>query len=482
MKKRINIILPAVILAMTLWSCSESVMDEINKDINDPNDMVSSLIITDAMTSSAFNIVGGDFNIYTSVYIEHNTGTFGQLYNADLRSSEPTASTTYNNTWNAVYANLYCLKLVREKCSAGGSEEGNYHTLGIAQILTALNLAVLTDMIGDVPWTQSCQPGVIFTPELDSQEDIYADIFSLLDEGIANLDKETIFVSLGNQDLIYGGDTDSWKKFAYGLKARYTMRLSYRTPAYTDVITFADQSFTSAAEQAQFNYNGSTALSPFWVFFRDRDYYGASQSLHDKLAERSDPRDNVFFIPHPSAGGSLVFAPNGTANQVQGAYSISAISTITAPTYLLSYHEIEFLKAEAYVRLNNLPAAEDALENAITAAFQKVNIGLTATDAADYYDDYVSARFSANPLSEVMNQKYIAFFEEEAIEAYNDYRRLKAMGNNVITLANPKNTTQFPLRLTYGSGDVTTNVNVRDAYGDGTYVYTENVWWAGGTR
>src|SRR4030043_297197 len=482
MKKRINIILSAAILVLTLWSCSESVMDEINKDINDPNDMVSSLIITDAMTSSAFNIVGGDFNIYASVYVEHNAGTFGQLYNADIRSSEPTTSTTYNNTWNAVYANLYCLKLVREKCSTGGPEEGNYHTLGIAQILTALNLAVLTDMIGDVPWTQSCQPGVIFTPELDSQEDIYADIFSLLDEGIANLDKETIFVSLGNQDLIYGGDTDSWKKFAFGVKGRFSMRLSYRSSAYADVITFASQSFTSAAEQAQFNYNGSTALSPFWVFFRDRDYYGASQSLHDKLAERSDPRDNVFFIPHPSAGGSLVFAPNGTANQVQGAYSISAISTITAPTYLLSYHEIEFLKAEAYVRLNNLHAAEDALEDAITAAFQKVNIGLTATDAADYFDNTVSSRFSANPLSEVMNQKYIAFFEEEAIEAYNDYRRLKAMGNNVITLANPKNTNQFPLRLTYGSGDVTTNVNVRDAYGDGTYVYTENVWRAGGTR
>ena len=148
----------------------------------------------------------------------------------------------------------------------------------------------------------------------------------------------------------------------------------------------------------------------------------------------------------------------------------------------MSYHELEFLKAEAYVRLNNLTAAEDALENAISAAFQKVNIGLTATDAAEYYDDFISSRFSANPLSEVMNQKYIAFFEEEAIEAYNDYRRLKTMGNNVITLANPANTTQFPLRMTYGSGDVTTNINVRNAYGDGTYVYSENVWWAGGTR
>ena len=482
MKNRINIILSIAILALTFWSCSESVMDEINKDINDPSDMVSNLIITDAMTASAFNIVGGDFNFYASLYVEHNTGTFGQFYNADIRSSEPTASSTYNNPWNGVYANLYSLKLVREKCSEGGSEAGNYHTLGIAQILTALNLAVLTDVMGDVPWTEAIQPGIIFTPKLDSQEDIYNDIFQLLDDAIANLDRTSIFPSLGIQDLIYGGDTDLWKKFAYGLKARYTMRLSLKTPAYNDVIAFADQSFVSADEQSQFVYNGNSALSPFYCMFRDRDYYGASQSLHDKLVERSDPRDDVFFTTYPNVGGDLLFAQNGTANQVQGAYSISAISTIDAPTYLLSYHEIEFLKAEAYVRLNNLPAAEDALENAITAAFQKVNIGLTATDAADYYDDYVSARFSANPLSEVMNQKYIAFFEEEALEAYNDYRRLKAMGNNVITLANPKNTTQFPLRFTYGSEDVTTNTNVRNAYGDGTYVYAENVWWAGGTR
>jgi hypothetical protein len=434
------------------------------------------------MTSSAFSVTGGDFAFFASIYIEHNTGIWGQFYNADIRSSQPTSSTTYNNAWDAAYANLYNLKIIREKCSEGGSEEGNYHTLGIAQILTAYNLAALTDVMGDVPWTESIQPGVIFTPVLDRQEDIYNDIFSLLDDAIANLDKESVYPSLGVQDLIYGGETALWKKFAYGLKARYTMRLSLKTPAYADVISFADQSFTSIDEQAQFNYNGNTSQSPFYCMFQDRDYYGASQSLHNKLVERNDPRDDVFFMAHPDVGGDLVFAPNGTANQVQSSYSISAISTITAPTYLLSYHEIEFLKAEANVRLNNRPAAEEALENAITAAFQKVNIGLTAAEAVDYFTSSVKPRFDANPLSEVMNQKYIAFFEEEAIEAYNDYRRLKALGNNVISLDNPLNTNRFPLRYSYGSEDVTTNINVRNAYGDGNYVYTENVWWAGGTR
>jgi hypothetical protein len=187
-------------------------------------------------------------------------------------------------------------------------------------------------------------------------------------------------------------------------------------------------------------------------------------------------------MPHAGAGSELVFAPNGTANQVQGVYSVSAISTITAPTYLLSYYEVEFLKAEAYVRLNNLPEAENALRRAVVAAFQKVNIGLSLTSATDYFDNNVMPKFQANPLSEVMNQKYIAFFEEEAVEAYSDYRRLIAMGDRVINLENPLNTTKFPLRYTYGSEDVTTNNNVRTAYGDGNYIYSENVWWAGGTR
>jgi hypothetical protein len=458
-------------------------MDEINDNVNDPTDMESRLIITDAMSNTAFNIVGGDFSFYASIYIEHNTGIFGQFYNADIRSAEPTSSTTYNNTWNGVYQNLYNLKVVRQKCSEGGTEEGNWHTLGIAQILSAHDLAILTDVMGDVPWSEALQPGIIFTPVLDNQSAIYGEVIKFLDDAILNLDKESIFPSLGAQDLIYGGDIELWKKFAYGLKARYAMRLSLKTPDYNNVIAYADQSFTSGDEQAQYYYNGSSTSSPFFSLYQDRDYYGASQSLHDKLMERNDPRDDIFFMPHPQSGSDeIVFAPNGTPNQVQGVYSISAISTPTTPTYLLSYHEIEFLKAEAYVRLNDLPNAETALSNAVTAAFMKGNIGLSDADALAYFNASVRPKFQANPLSEVMNQKYIAFYEEEAIEAYNDYRRLKAMGDNVINLDNPLNTNLFPLRMSYGAEDVNTNVNVREAYGDGTYVYSENVWWAGGTR
>lgn len=464
-------------------------MDRINKDVNHPNDVASKYTLTDVMTSSAFSVTGSDLAFYASAYIEHNVGIYNQLYNAETRNGEPYASSTYNNTWVNIYSNLYALKGVIKKCSDGGSEAGNTQNLGIAQILTAYNLAVLTDCFGDVPWTEALQPGVIYQPKLDKQQDIYTQIFTLLDAGVANLAKIST-ISIGAQDLIYGVNPSTktvrtqasinslWTKAALGLKARYLMRLSFRNANYQGVIDNVNASFANANEELKYaQYNGSSAKSPFYSFFTDRDYFGASQSLHDKLTSLNDPRDAKFFIPYPGAS-SLLFAPNGKPDQAQKKYSISALNNAAAPTYMLSYHELLFLKAEAYARLGNLPAAETALQAAISAAFVKLNVGLTAADAANYYTNSVKAKFDTNPVGEIAMQKYIAFYQDEALEAYNDYRRLAALGT-VIPLSNPK---PIPLRYTYGSSDVTTNPNVRDAYGDGAYVKTEKVWWAGGTR
>jgi hypothetical protein len=452
-------------------------MQEINKDKNHPSGVASRLIITDVINSTSFSVTGADFAFYASAYVEYNVGIYNQLYNAEIRVGEPTSATTYNNAWSNVYSNLLNLKTIIEKCSPGGDEEDNTTVLGIAQILSAYNLALLTDLMGDVPWTEALQPGIVWTPNLDKQESIYEAINKFITDGIANLGKETGVAEIGGQDPIYSGNAARWTKFAYGLKARYAMRLSKVKPDYDAVIDAAGKSFTQKSEEAFFRC--STVKNPFYLFFTDRNYFGASQSLHDKLTEREDPRDAKYFRAYPGTD-ELIFAPNGSPSQVQGYYGISALAVATAPIYLLSYHELEFLKAEAYARKNDLDNAKTHLKVAVTTSF--TNVGLTAADADAYYTSTVEPKLisQTETLKEIMMQKYLGLFEGESIETYNDIRRLRAMGQgDFIPLASTKN---FPLRYTYGADDVTTNVNIRTAYGDGSYVYTENVWWAGGSR
>ncbi|MDD3131333.1 MAG: SusD/RagB family nutrient-binding outer membrane lipoprotein, partial [Bacteroidales bacterium] len=256
------------VLLLIMAGCTQDILEDINVNKNNPTDVPSKLLITDAMTKTAFSIVGSDLAFYASVYVEHNVGIYNQMYNAEIRSGEPSLATTYNNSWGSIYETLYNLKIIINKTSPGGDEEANVHTLGVAQILTAYNLAILTDLFGDVPYEEALQPGVIFQPKLDSQESLYAEIFRLLDEGIANLEKETLAAGLGGQDFIYKGNIANWKKFAWGLKARYTARLALRNSAWDQVIEYANKSFTSASEEAKFVYDGSTTNSPFLTFFK----------------------------------------------------------------------------------------------------------------------------------------------------------------------------------------------------------------------
>jgi len=474
-------------VSMGLLSCSEDTMQEINRNKNNPPDMASKFIITDVINNTAFTITGTDYAFYASVYVEYNVGIWGQMYNAEIRTAEPTSATTYNNSWGSSYNNLWNLKTILEKCSPGGEEEIQTTILGMAQVLTAYNLAMLTDLMGDVPWTEALQPGVIFTPALDKQSDLYEVINGLIADAIKNFEDELALPdakrpeSIDDQDPLFGGDTESWLQFAYGLKARYAMRLSKIKPNYDAVIAAAENSFTKKSEEAYFKCGSSGINNPFFVFFRQRDYFGASQSLHDKLEARNDPRDDKFFRPYPG-GDEVIFAPNGAPRQIQKYYGTSAQSTalVGAPVYLMSYHELEFLKAEAYARKNDLVNAATHLKNALTTCF--TNVGLKVDQADEYYESDVEPKLAnqTDALKEILTQKYFGLFEGEAIETYNDIRRLKAMGEgSTISLANTK---QFPLRYSYGADDVTTNVNVRNAYGNGDYVYTENVWWAGGSR
>lgn len=502
---------------ISLSSCTEDSMDKINANNDNAKDVTSKFIVTDLETSTAFNIVGSDLSFYASVYMEHEVGTYGQMWDADQRVSQPVSASTYDNQWKELYQNLKNAKIVIAKCSVGGLEAGNNITKGVAEVLCAYNLAILTDNFGDAPWTQSGDLKIL-QPKVDKQQTIYTSIFAQLDSAIVNLGgKDAAFSGgLGSQDFIFGGDASEWIKFAYGLKARYTMhnlfRSSDQTTDLNNIIAWSDLSFASPAEDckyAVYQGQGTSAASPFAQFYYDRDYFSVSQSFLDKLIARNDPRAGVLFMNFDDNGNPILrtdpskiyAAPNGTADQVMDTYDVSVYSFgFKIPTNLLSYHELQFLKAEAYARLNDLPNAWTSLQKAVSscistktaALVSDVNaeqgfgaVGITDAQIQTYLTINVQPLFTTNPLKEIMVQKYLGFYggEGEALESYNDYRRLQAFGQqSFIQLNNPLNASKFPLRFCYGTSDVTANPNVQALFGNGQYVYTEKVWWAGGTR
>lgn len=505
-----KVLLSTAILCATFVSCSEDTMDRLNENTSNPKDVLAKYILTEVMTSTGFSSIGGDMNTYLSLYVEHETGVHNQFINAERRRNEPSNAATFNNVWGSIYTTLKDVKIAIDKCSTGGSEEGN-PALGVAQFLAAYNLAVLTDMYGDVPWKEACDYKVNMAPPIDKQEVIYQDIMAYLDAAITSLQSSSSN-GLGGQDFIYGGDNTKWLKATYALKARLTMHLLHRSSnVQADMQTVLDcvsKSFTSAGEQCSLSIYGGSQLNPMFATFWARFGISASKSMFDRIVEYGDPRIGRCFM---EPGAQVIFAsadddridlpPTGNPIQQQLVYTNSIfVAAQTAPTHLISYHEILFLKAEALFHLNRKDEAKAALKEAVIAGFANLEMNVsdalssdywggfdvetsavTAEEAGAYFDSSIAPKFDASPLKEIMIQKYIAFWgaNGESVETFNDIRRMKAMGNDFYGL---KNSNPFPLRTPYGNSDVTANPNIEEAYGKGDYVYSENVWWAGGSR
>ena len=518
MKNIYRIIKTGLILsvaALSFAACSEDFMDEINKDHSVSTNVTAKFIIPDLELRTAQNIVGGDFNTYFGSYVEYWAGTHNQLFKAENRDAEVRVASTFNNNWGSIYENIRNGKLILAKCAddAEGTDAGDAGARGIGEILLAYNLAVATDVFGDTPYTQVGDIVAFPYPEADSQESIYKEVFNLLDAGIKDVTSGGNTV--GQYDLIYNGNTQRWVELANGLKARYTLRLLNRSGSkdadYAKILQYIDASFKSAATQASMPYDGSNQ-NPMFDFEWSRDGISSCTSMYGKLMERNDPRAERAYWgsgswAHYSAADVVEdLAPTGEPEECQYvyAYDVFAFSEL-APVHYLSYHELLFIKAEVLVRLGRTDEAKDVLKQAVEAAFAnfEVNVDgalnspsvnayggieplesdpLTAEDADAYFDSEVAPLFDADPFKETMLQKYIGLWgaNGETVETYADIRRLKAEGKDVYGLLN---TGKFPLRCPYGQDDVVANPNIAKIYTDaGNYVFSENVWWAGGSR
>lgn len=481
---------------MLFSSCSENLMDRVNrKETSKTADKVGAKFqLTDAEVATAYSTVNGAYAWYVSSYTEQLFGTGNnQMMKAELRNTAETASsTTFNNEWNSTYLNLHNIYQMIEKCSEGGIDADKSDLLGMAQILNAINWGVLTDLHGDVPFTE-CFTGNP-APKIDTQESIYTAILKMLDDAQTNLANGGS--NAGEQDLFFGGDTEKWSAFGHAVKARYLLHTYGRNKSVlSEVVKEAqaaiDGGFTGCYLKV---FNGVSADNAWSAYQWSRYYIGSNKTVDDLMLERKDPREPLYNYDGLETGEDIIGEP-GNADQatlVEALNEPAWLENGGANLVIMSESELYFILAEAQAILGQ--DATDAFEKAVSSNVKEYYaISGEEIDDADVeaYIEGLEDFYTADPLKEIRIQKYLAQTRGEVIETYNDIRRINYTdGKYPVEMKNPNNTSsvgnRWPLRLPYGDSDVVSNPNVTAAFGSGNeagmYIFTENVWWAGGNR
>ena len=476
MKKiRNNISKYAVLLALTatplvITSCRQEL--DINVDPNNPSQASLSGLLSASQVGFAFAL-GGEGTRMPASIVQHYAGHRAQPL--DYAQYRITSSAT-DGTWTALYNTLMDMREMENKATASG----NQAYLGVSKILQAHAFSVITDLFGDIPFSQALQGRTNITPVYDKQEDIYPALITMIDEGIAALSAGTETIS---GDIVYGGDVAKWKKYGNSLKLRLLNHLSSRQPnAAANFLATNPNLIDTSVDDAKVLF-GSVAsnANPIYQFdvLSGRKDQAVASTIVDKMKALSDPRVSLYFEPVTGnalglKGQYLGNAPgNDTEDSQKNRYSRvgSAYASIKAPVVLMSAAEVNFIKAEVYHRASD-SRAQAAYQAAITQDFAA--LGLSSSAAA--YLANVNVAYNGT-LQRIMEQKWITMFQA-SYESWVDWRRT---GFPILTpAANNATSNVIPRNLPYPDVEINSN-RANLVAGPGIPIpYTglsNRVWW-----
>jgi len=421
----------ALLLAASVVACDSGLTD-INKNPLNPEDVPSEFLIVGAIRAVVGNTVAGGFNYnMTSLWAQHLAQT--QYPDEGRFKFRPGDIDNYFNMFYGV-GSKNLVKIIEK------AESPNY--VAVAKILKAYYFMVATDMFGDIPYSEAFtgdKADGTLTPKYDSQEEIYASIFSELKEAIALIDpSESTF---GPEDLLYQGDMEKWRKLANSLRMRAAMRLSKVDPA------LAQAEFEDALAAGPFTSNDDNAVlwygtdpdsrHPQYTNRQTRNDHGMAKTLVDYMLngdesgldyEKHDPRLAIYAQPTPEGyyRGHEVGLGEGHGVPLSEISEIGARWRVQpdGDAVIISYSEVLFLRAEAALKGWNAGAdAESLYYDAIRASMNYYEIEDDVVDA--YLADNPQWAFDAlgsTPERQVGIQKWIALFQNGP-EAYSNWRR-----------------------------------------------------------
>jgi hypothetical protein len=360
--------------------------------------------------------------------------------------------------WRDVYWNFgQNLVDMNRKATA----EQRWDLLGVGLVLKAWGWQVLADLHGEIIVREAIDQSK-FSFAYDSQAVAYREVKALLDSAIILLQRTDGAVDatyLGRTDKVYNGDRVKWLRFAHGLLAihlnHYSNKSTYNPAA---VIAAVDASFTSNADDFLLTYpNTNNDDTNFWGRTRGNVHNFRQTQFVVNLMNGTvfggvvDPRMSRMLAPAPD-GAYRGLDPNvvgfgglPTAQQPNNFHGYAGTGGLNLPgRYLfdnrarmpvMTYAQLQFVKAEAAYRAGDLPTAYTAYRNGIGAHIDFVNARnldagqtptqITSTERSTFLaaPAIVPATAAGMTLTRIMSQKYIAQWGWGHNEIWMDMRR-----------------------------------------------------------
>ncbi|MCK7509013.1 MAG: SusD/RagB family nutrient-binding outer membrane lipoprotein [Desulfobacterales bacterium] len=383
-------------------------LEEANVNPNDVTEVPANVLLPYSQESLA-RLMIGTTQVMAGIFVQYYTGVENhplpiQTYRVD-EAIYP--EWNFQDYYNRPMVNISQMIRIAE-------EDGKIpHYAGIGKTLMALSLGNVTSLWGDIPYSEALKGAENRTPYYDSQESIYENIQQLLDDAIADFQSANPGLKPGNDDLLFGGDISKWIKTAYALKARYYLHLTKRTSGLVynpaqEALDAVGNAFTSSSDDLQYQYGFSVAEeNPFYSYCR-LEYIIPNTSFTMMLFGMNDPRQSLYY--------KMLYGVGSLGNN----YFTSPAS----PVFMMTYHELKFIEAEARLRLNSSdPEAQTALQEAVRSNIRKLtNDTISETTLNDYIaaNAVLTGNFTTD-LQTIITQKYIAMFT--SIESWTDYRR-----------------------------------------------------------
>lgn len=352
------------------------------------------------------------------------------------------------------------------------------NSLGICKIMYVKAYSDLVVTFGDVPFTDAIDVDGSSTPSYDNQKDVYYSLIDSLDAGLKMLDTE-YDTNIGDQDLFYKSDIESWIKFGNSIKLYLGLLIADvdAGKASAMVQEAAPLAFQSSADNAKLNYLAAPPnTNPIWVNLVQggRDDFVPTNTFVDKLQDLNDPRMDIYFAN--KIGGKYVGGIPGDQNSYGDlSHPGDVIKEPDYPFIIFDYAQVEFLRAEAVERgMSVSGTAESHYNNAVTASI--LQWGGSASQAATYLKQSSVAYGTAagNWKEKIGIQSWIHFYLR-GFDAWTQQRKLDFPKLVVPELA----VSGYPVRYTYPQNEYTLNQqNVEEAASNigGDKVETKLFW------